>query len=252
MSYLQGVYPVTQMQELSRETYSMWISCPQMADLAQPGQFVHIKTEGFFLRRPISICQVRPDGLRLIFSCRGEGTRQLSQLKAGDFLDLMGPLGHGFDLLPKESKVVLVGGGIGTPPMLSLAEHYGAGAVACLGFRSKNQAILCDDLNATGCIVQVATDDGSLGKKGHAGLLLEQQLKSDLPQRIYACGPLPMLRAVKDLAQQYQVSCQLSLEERMACGVGACLVCACKAAGKDAPVHVCKEGPVFWAQEVEL
>lgn len=100
--------------------------------------------------------------------------------------------------------------------------------------------------------MQVATDDGSQGQKGHAGLLLEKILEKEKPERIYACGPLPMLKAVKALAGRYQVSCQLSMEERMACGVGACLVCACKAAGKEDHLHVCKDGPVFWAEEVEL
>lgn len=139
MSYLQGLYPIEEMRRLTADTYSMWVRCPEAAALAKPGQFVHIKVQGFFLRRPISICQVRPEGLRLVFACRGEGTQEMSRLKVGDMLDLMGPLGNGFELLPSASQVVLVGGGIGVPPLLSLAEYYGENAVACLGFRSREQ-----------------------------------------------------------------------------------------------------------------
>lgn len=226
--------------------YDFVVKAPTLAPLAKPGQFAHILIPGKVLRRPISICQA--DGvagtLRFVFQIRGEGTALLAKTREGDTLNLLAPLGNGFPLLETGTKAVLVGGGIGTPPLLGLAEHYGSSAVVALGFRSREAVVLETDFQQTGATLCIATEDGSLGRQG-----LVTEMIEDVPAQVYyACGPLPMLKAVSRLAYQKGVSCYLSLEERMACGVGACLGCACGLLddeGNHYYGHVCKDGPVF-------
>lgn len=253
--YLQGVYPILTRKTLAREVYDYTVHCPEMAAVSVAGQFVHIRVAGHTLRRPISICQVdRERGtLRLVFETKGSGTVELAKLAPGELMDLMGPLGNGFALLSPEKKAIVVGGGIGTPPMLETARHYGKNATAICGFRSAAQVILEEDFAAAGCRVCLATDDGSKGQKGFVTDLLRERLGEEKADIIYACGPTPMLEAVAKVAAQFGVRCQVSLEERMGCGVGACLVCACKIArenGDPTYKHVCKDGPVFEAEEV--
>ncbi len=249
-------YPVRSMTQLNMTMWSMVIDCPAVAAKAKEGQFVHLLPDGnYTLRRPISICGIDKEAgtLRLVFEVRGEGTKTLSQLKAGDTVDLLGPLGHGFTLLDNSAAVVMIGGGIGTPPMLPLAQHYGKNGTVICGFRNQGAAILQNDFIAAGTETILCTDDGSAG---HHGLVTEplakllQEKKVDI---IYACGPMPMLRAVAALAKENGVRCEVSLEERMGCGVGACLVCACNLYLEDGSIHaghVCKDGPVFDAERV--
>ncbi|MCI8649836.1 MAG: dihydroorotate dehydrogenase electron transfer subunit [Anaerotruncus sp.] len=254
MCYLQGCYPIVKKRQLTSSIFDLTFSCPEMARMAQPGQFVHIRIEGFSLRRPISIAQIdREEGLlRIVFEVRGAGTQALSQLGKSEQLDVLGPLGNSFPLLEPWRKIIVVGGGIGVPPMLETAAHYGANATAILGFRTASAVILEADFKAAGCDTRIATDDGSAGYHGLVTGLLEQRLAEQGAALICACGPMPMLRGVAQLAQAQGIPCKVSLEEHMGCGIGACLVCACKTVkdGREIFSHVCKDGPVFNAQEV--
>lgn len=245
--------PIVSREELSADTVSLHIRCPEICREAQPGQFVHIAVPGFSLRRPISICEIdREKGeLRLVLQARGRGTQALFSLQQGDALDIIAPLGHGFTLLPRESHAAAVGGGIGVPPLLELAKYYGSHCNAILGFRSQGQLLLDVDF-ASYCDTVVCTDDGSWGVPGTVSPAVEALLQGCRLDILYACGPMPMLKAVRSLALQYGVRCELSLEERMACGVGACLGCAVKIRqGKSEEyLHVCKDGPVFNGADV--
>ena len=220
----------------------------------RPGQFVHIKCgDGLLLRRPISVCEWTGsrdgDTLTIVFEVRGEGTSWLADRREGDMLDVLGLLGNGFDM--GDGPYLLVGGGIGVPPMLGCAGASGGASTAVLGFRSRDKAILLDRFAEDCANYLVATDDGSLGHHGFVDALVRQELEKEHHYRgVLACGPRPMLKNVAKAAAEFGVPCQVSMEERMGCGVGACLVCA--APMKDGTVrHVCKDGPVFYAEEVD-
>lgn len=254
MNYIQSKYPIICKQKLNETCVSFTIQCPDVAKLAVSGQFVHVKVDGFSLRRPISICEITTDTIRIVFEARGEGTHTLATLNEGDIIDIIAPLGNGFKLLDSNKKAILIGGGIGTPPMLDLANFYKDNSTAIIGFRNKSAVILEEDFTKTKAKTLVYTDDGSYQNKGHVGLGLAKCLEEEKPDIIYTCGPHVMLKAVVELADKYNIPCQVSLEERMGCGVGACLVCACKAVknGTEYFAHVCKDGPVFESGSVVL
>ena len=222
---------------------------------AGPGQFVHVKCgEGLLLRRPISVCScqedVPNDFIAIAFEVRGDGTRWLAQRKVGDTLDVMGLLGNGFSIKPK-GRYLLVGGGIGIPPMRGCAQYTQGRSTAILGGRSADKVILQNCFQDECAKVLVATDDGSLGYHGFVDALVRQELSEDKNyDAVLACGPKPMLRNVAKVAEEFGVPCQVSMEERMGCGVGACLVCACDMADGSRK-HVCKDGPVFDSKEVD-
>lgn len=246
---------VLEAAKLSSGACSLTIETKGLAEqVSGPGQFVHIKCgEGLLLRRPISICNwsAERDLMRLVFEVRGEGTAWLAQRKVGDSLDVLGPLGHGFQMEP-DGRYLLVGGGIGVPPMLGCAVHGGRESAAVLGFRSERNVMLLEEFSAA-CNgnVRIATDDGSLGHHGFVDALVRQQLEKDKDfTAILACGPKPMLRSVARVAEEFGVPCQVSMEERMGCGIGACLVCACKTSDGHYK-HACKDGPVFDSKEVD-
>lgn len=246
---------VLEMTRLSSGAYSMTLETEALAgEINAPGRFVHIKCgHSRLLRRPISICNWAGERqlLRLVFEVRGEGTDWLARRKVGDSLDVLGPLGHGFYMKP-EGKYLLVGGGIGVPPMLGCALHGGGESTAVLGFRSAQNVMLLEEFSrACSGNVRIATDDGSLGHHGFVDALVRQELEKDSGYTaVLACGPKPMLRNVAKVAAEFGVSCQVSMEERMGCGVGACLVCACDMADGTRK-HACKDGPVFDAKEVD-
>ena len=254
MKYTQGTYVITEKQAIARETYSFTISCPEVAEAAQPGQFVHIRAKGFTLRRPISICGIDKEAgtLRIVFEIRGDGTSAIAELNKGDLIDLLAPLGHGFTVNDSFKKVVLIGGGIGTPPMLPLADHYKEKAVVISGFRSASAVILQDDFGKTGAQTMLCTDDGTLGIHGFVTQPFSELVKEGGIDAVYACGPMPMLKGIAEICRENGVFCEISLEERMACGIGACLGCACRTVRNDEEyfAHVCKDGPVFNAEEV--
>ena len=225
------------------------------ASFRAPGQFVHIRCgDGLLLRRPISVCSCMEDEpddlLSIVFEVRGEGTRWLAGRELGDSLDVLGLAGNGFDLKP-EGRYLLVGGGIGIPPMLGCAQYTGGRATAILGGRSRDKIILEDFFREDCAKVLCATDDGSLGHHGFVDALVRRELSEDRGyDGVLACGPKPMLRNVAKVAEEFGIPCQVSMEERMGCGVGACLVCACDMADGSRK-HVCKDGPVFDSREVD-
>lgn len=242
---------ITQKESLGEGFYSIYVASEMLAKSAEPGQFAHILVPGRTLRRPISICEIdREKGLlRFVFQIRGAGTAELALLDAGDKLDILAPLGKGFPPAGTGKQVLLIGGGIGVPPLLALAKLYGENAVAALGFRNQESVILEQDFKTSGANTKVATDDGSYGYHG----LVTDMIKDETFDVIYTCGPLPMLKAAAGLAKEKDALCYVSLEERMACGVGACLGCAVKLldeTGSEYYGHVCKDGPVFLAAKV--
>lgn len=241
---------------LGTDTYQMTLKAGDMVKrtFLAPGQFVHIKCGSQFLRRPISVCACQEDEaedlLSIVFQVRGEGTRWLAERQVGEALDVLGLLGNGFRMTPG-GRYLLAGGGIGVPPLYGCAQYAGGKAVAALGFRSEKQAVLTENFGAACEGMSLCTDDGSLGEKSYVHQQVEKIFDKDKDfTAVLACGPLPMLKSVAAVAARYGVPCQVSLEERMACGVGACLGCAVRMKSGDMK-HVCKDGPVFDAQEVE-
>ena len=242
-------------EELAPGIFSMWI-VTDIADEARPGQFISVYSQdgSRLLPRPISICEADPDEgrLRIVYRIAGKGTDEFSKYVSGDPIDIMGPLGNGF---PQEGEnVFLIGGGIGTPPMLECAKFYGKSAIVITGFRSASAVILQKEFKRTGAEVILCTDDGTAGEKGFVTGPLRRCLERGSADLICACGPNGMLSGVVSLAKEFGVACEVSLEERMGCGVGACLVCACKSVknGEEYYARVCKDGPVFNAEEVTL
>lgn len=238
-------------RELAPGIFDFLVSCPELAAQAAPGQFAQILIPGHTLRRPISICAIDKElgALRFVFQIRGQGTAELARFTPGDTLDILAPLGKGFPIEPAK-RTLLVGGGIGVPPLLSAAQAIGENAVVLLGFRTKELVILEDDFKAAGARVLTATDDGSYG---HHGLVTDLAEGIDF-HVLLACGPAPMLRGAKALAQSRGAEGYLSLEQRMACGVGACLGCAVALtdeSGREYFGHVCKDGPVFQMDRVK-
>ena len=249
---------VLSQENLSPGVYSMWIET-SIAKIAGPGQFISIYTKDAskLLPRPISICEIDPVGkIRIVYRIAGAGTSEFSQYEAGDDIKVVGPLGNGFDgsVVSDTTKALLIGGGIGVPPMLGLAEALKCEKEIVVGYRNDNELFLLDDLKSNGN-VYVATDDGSFGTKGTViDAIKENNVKADI---IFACGPKPMLRGVKSLAEELGIPAYISMEERMACGVGACLGCVCQSSEVDGHSNVknkrvCVDGPVFLATEVEL
>lgn len=242
---------------LSATQFDITVAAPEIAAAAKPGQFVTVRCgDALTLRRPISICDIQGEMLRLVFEIRGDGTRWLSNCAPGDTLDILGPLGHGtfpIDDCTQDAPVLLVGGGIGAPPMLYVA-HNVPKAHAVLGFQTASKAILFDEFSECCEVVQLATDDGSLGAHGTVAGPISMLLEKYSYSKILACGPKPMLRAISDMAKEHGIPCYVSMEERMGCGVGACLVCACKTrdkkSGKEHYDHVCSNGPVFNAEDI--
>jgi dihydroorotate dehydrogenase electron transfer subunit len=256
--YREKVTVLSQTQ-IAPGIYSMWMQTDAIAAAAVPGQFVSVYSNdsGRMLPRPISICEVNRESgaLRIVYRVAGRGTDEFSRCIEGDTLDVIGPLGNGFPLerCPKGKKAFLIGGGIGVPPMVELSKQIAGEAQVVAGYRDAS-LFLKDELSAHAALY-VATEDGSVGTRGNVlDCIREHQLQADV---IFACGPTPMLRAIKAYAAEHQIECWLSLEEKMACGIGACLGCVCKSTETDehSKVHnkrICKEGPVFAAEDIEL
>ena len=250
---------VVSQEEIGKDIFSLWLQTDQMAQYARPGQFLSLYTgnAGKLLPRPISICEIDKETsrIRLVYRVTGKntGTEAFSKMQPGDKIEALGPLGNGFPLEEAEGKkVFLIGGGIGIPPMLETAKQLNAQKTAVLGYRDE---LFLNEEFAKYADVYVATEDGSSGTKGNVlNAIQEKTLEADV---IFACGPTPMLRAIKQYAEENGIECYISLEERMACGIGACLACVCKSKEKDAHSNVnnkriCKDGPVFLSTEVEI
>lgn len=242
-------------EKLAEGIYSMWLNAPEAAALAKPGQFIAVYTndQSRLLPRPISICETDKENgrLRIVYRIAGAGTLEFSRYHAGDQLDIMGPLGNGYAL--KDKKAFLIGGGIGIPPMLELAKNLDCEKTAVLGYRD-SETFLADEIGKYAEVV-IASDDGSVGTKGNViDAIRANGLTADV---IYACGPTPMLKGLKEYAAENGIECWISLEEKMACGIGACLGCVCHTKEIDhhsnvRNTRICKDGPVFLADDVEL
>ena len=250
---------VLSQEQLADGIFSMWLRT-EAAQSAVPGQFISMYTNDGtkLLPRPISICEIdKTEGaLRVVYRVTGEntGTKQFSEAKAGDVIPVIGPLGNGFPLEKAEGKkAFLMGGGIGVPPILELSKQLNCEKQIVMGYRDAN-TFLKEQFDENGT-VYISTEDGSVGTKGNVmDAIRENGLTADI---IYACGPTPMLRAIKNFAESNGIECYISLEERMACGIGACLACVCKSKEKDhhTNVHnkrIYKDGPVFLSTEVEI
>lgn len=252
---------VFRQEQIAVGIYDMWIETDLAKD-AKPGQFISIypKNQATLLPRPISICEVNEEksALRIVYRVAGQGTREFSNYHTGESIEILGTLGNGFPLEKADGKrVFLMGGGIGIPPMLQLSKELSARGKAenisvILGYR--NELFLYEDFKAY-ADVYAATEDGSSGSKGTVmDAIRDNDLKGDI---IFACGPMPMLRAIKQFAEANQMEAYISLEERMACGVGACLGCVCTTKEVDHHSHVknariCTDGPVYDAKEVMI
>jgi dihydroorotate dehydrogenase electron transfer subunit len=241
-------------KRIEEGVYDMWLAAEDLAATACPGQFVSLYCNegGRLLPRPISICEIDKEGgrLRLVYRVVGKGTEKIAGRKEGDYIDCIGPLGRGFTLEGK--KALIVGGGIGIPPLLELVKQLDCEKNIVLGFR--DVIFLDRDFEPYGK-VYISTEDGSRQTKGNViDAIKANSLTADI---IYACGPTPMLKGIKEYARENKIKAQLSLEERMACGIGACLACVCQSVEVDHHSNVnnkriCKEGPVFYADEIIL
>lgn len=226
------------------------LSCPVIAKEAMAGQFVEVYPDNGInlLSRPISICEINKEEgiLRLVFQIVGKGTKLFSELKPDDEVRLLGPCGNGYTL--SEGKSVLVGGGIGVPPLIETCKQLKGKKIVVLGFRSGS--FLVEEFEKLGAKVYVATDDGSVGFKGNVvDLLRAGGIKGDM---IYSCGPKIMLKFLSMYAEENNIPCQVSMEERMACGIGACVGCVVQIKDGEGWAYkkVCKDGPVFDSREV--
>lgn len=250
---------ITEQLCITGDIYQMKLKAEGIAAEAKAGQFVSLycKEGGRLLPRPISICEIEKEKgeLRLVYRVAGAGTKEFSALSAGDRIVVTGPLGNGFMTgdCTEGMHAVLLGGGIGIPPMLELAKTLPGEKTIVLGYRDAD-TFLAEEFEAYGRVV-LASDNGSVGVKGTVlDALREKGIQGDL---LFACGPKPMLRGIKEYAAGQGIRAQLSLEEHMACGIGACLACVCQTTKVDEHsqvknTRICKEGPVFYAEEIKL
>ena len=251
-------------KELIPGIFKFSVQANEIVNSANPGNFVEIRVNNDiepFLRRPISIYNMDKEKgiLEFIFQVKGKGTTILSNKNEGDLIDIVGPLGYGTFKYSNYENIAVIGGGIGVFPLYELSKNAKAAnknVNIYLGFRNKDLVVLEDEFSKVSDKLIITTDDGSYANKGFAIDFLKKDIEDGKIDAIYACGPLPMLRAVRNLSIEKNIPCQISLEEKMACGLGVCLGCAVKTAQspKEAPEywHVCKAGPVFQAKDVEI
>lgn len=250
---------VKSIMELTEDIFRMTVESEYVSENAIAGQFVNIKcSEGSqaLLRRPISICTVdRKNGCYdLLFQKKGSGTGLLAMKKPSDELDVLGPLGNGFDLDTKYKRIAVVGGGIGIFPLLFiLNESKAIVKRAYLGFRTAKLVVLEEEFRQNASSLEITTDDGSFGTDGFVTDILMRDIDAESFDMIYTCGPLPMLKRIVEAAKSNDINCQVSMEQRMGCGFGACLICACKTHTNGNGwqySHVCKDGPVFNGKDI--
>ncbi|MBO5216157.1 MAG: dihydroorotate dehydrogenase electron transfer subunit [Alistipes sp.] len=243
--YKRAKYTIRENTPLTTSVYRMCLEGDTQW-ITRPGQFVNIELDGLYLRRPISICDWDENSITLIYKVVGRGTEQMSRMTQGEVLDVLTGLGNGFNPDVECQKVLLVGGGVGVPPLYRLAKELlgrGRSVSVVLGFGSKAELFYEEEFRALGADVYVSTVDGSAGVKGFVtDAICEGNISFDY---FYACGPLPMLKA---LSQSCEQSGELSFEERMGCGFGACMGCSCKTLTGNK--RICKEGPVMRKEEI--
>ena len=251
-------------EQLKSDIFKFGVESKEITEVAKPGQFLEIKVIDNLmplLRRPISIYNIDKENgiVEFIFQVKGKGTDLLAKREIGQEIDIVGPLGYGTFNYASYENIAIIGGGIGVFPLHELsksAKQDGKNVNVYLGFRNKEFVVLEEEFKNVSNKLCITTDDGTYGNKGFAINFLKEDIENGKIDCIYACGPLPMLKAVKSLAEEANIPCQISLEERMACGLGVCLGCAVKTADSPAEnpkyVHVCKEGPVFDSKVVEI
>ena len=240
----RGVFKIVQNEKIAKDVFKMVLEGNTSA-IQNCGQFINIELNGLYLRRPISICDYDESTITIIYKVVGKGTEQMSNLNVGDKLDVLTGLGNGFDTNCKGEKPLIIGGGVGTPPMYRLCKDLiskGKSPIVVLGFASKEDVFYEEEFKEIKVPVYISTVDGSYGTKGFVTDIIKDL---DDYSYMYACGPMPMLKAVTN---SIQVDGQLSLEERMGCGFGACMGCTIKT--KNGYKRVCKEGPVFRKEEL--
>ena len=239
----QGFFEIIDNKALTASVYQMRLS-GDTSDITASGQFVNVKLEGKFLRRPISVCDCENGVLTLVYKVVGKGTEDMSRMKTGDRLDILAGLGNGYDLSPAGDRPLLLGGGVGVPPMYMLAKQLramGKSVSVILGFNTRDEIFYEEEFRALGCDVTVATADGSYGVRGFVTNAMEGMDYT----YFYTCGPEPMLKAVYGASA---TEGQFSFEERMGCGFGACMGCSCKTV--TGYKRICKEGPVLRKEEI--
>lgn len=239
----QSIFKITSNEKIARDIFKMTLAGDTSA-ITAPGQFVNIKLDGFFLRRPISVCDCVEENLTLIYKTVGHGTEQMSRMKNGDELDLLTGLGNGYNTRTSGDSPLLVGGGVGVPPMYMLCKKLvaeGKKVTVVLGFNSKDDVFCEDEFKALGADVHISTADGTYGTKG----FVTDVIKNLQYTFFYTCGPEPMFRAMHKMMK---TPGQYSFEERMGCGFGACMGCSCKTLTGNK--RICKEGPVMESEEI--
>lgn len=248
---------IVENKKVAPDFYRMRVESAYLAKNTKPGQFLEVKCSDSaepLLRRPFSAHRILKSSVEILYEVVGKGTQLLSKKKAQDNIDLIGPLGNGFKPFPGKKHAVLVAGGVGVAPLLALAGRISVkkpGSHVIIGAKNK-AGLLCEkEFKDLGCFVMVSTEDGSKGHKGYATEILKHLLKTIGCQTsgIYACGPHPMLKAAAHISSLMDVPCQVSLEEKMACGIGVCLGCPVKIKESGYKM-VCKDGPVFDAKEI--
>lgn len=253
MKKIKETAKVISQERLTGDIYSMWIDTKTAYD-AKPGQFISVytKSDARLLPRPLSICEINREktALRIVYRIAGKGTDEFSTYESNEEISVMGPLGNGYPLLC--DKAILIGGGIGIPPLLELAKNLNCDKTIVLGYR--DELFLNKEFAKYGRVV-IATESGRYGTRGNViDAIKEQSITGSV---IYSCGPIPMLRGVKNYASENKIRAYISMEERMACGVGACLSCVCKSTDTDEHSkvnnkRVCADGPVFNAEDIDI
>ncbi len=238
----QGIFEIIDNIPIAKSVYKMRLS-GDISEIQRPGQFINIRLEGKYLRRPISVCDADSDTLTIIYKVVGRGTEQMKNMQEGTRLDILTGLGNGYDTSISGGSPLLLGGGVGVPPLYMLSKKLiseGKDVSAVLGFNTKEEIFLEEELKKLGCQVTVTTADGSCGKKGFVTDAFPQEYTY-----FYTCGPEPMLKAVY---KKTKTSGQFSFEERMGCGFGACMGCSCKTV--TGYKRICKDGPVLLKEEI--
>ena len=242
--YKKGIYTIGENTKIAKDVYFMTLF-GDTSFITAPGQFINIQLEGFYLRRPISICDWNHEKIDIIYKVVGAGTEAMAEMKAGDKLDILTGLGNGFTINSETKAPLVIGGGVGTPPMYNLAKQLiaaGQKPTVILGFTSKDDVFYEEQFKALGCDVYVTTNDGSYGTKGFVTDVIKNLEGYDY---FYTCGPEPMLKAISGATE---CSGQLSFEERMGCGFGGCMGCSCKTL--TGYKRICKEGPIMLKEEI--
>lgn len=243
-------------KRIAEKIYNMTLRSKEISQHAQAGQFIHLlcgKEYGAFLRRPFSLSTIDKEKgkLSIIYRVQGKGSKSLSEMKRGERIHALGPLGKGFLLDSSYENIALVAGGMGIAPLMEVIKYYGERSRVYLGFME--EPILVEDIKGFCTQVQITTERGNIGKRGLVTEALFEQWEKNPPKMVYTCGPRAMMREVVRICKELDIPCQVSMEERMGCGIGACLVCSCKTKKKDQKneyTRVCKDGPIFWGGEV--